>query len=1537
MENRELTVNEKAAALFRYIRELSSIRQNAVYDAADYDLCRYLGDLPSFKDSVEIRYRDRVQDDTQETDAGSAVLTVRKPELEAAPEPDGVFSDLLKEGWQSYKNAAETYDVFPDDLSDTPERFGDLPDRVTAYGKWSEKRSVWAARQKEIDSVRSLFTELYQLHARLERESESLEMVISNGFVRVASNPAVCHPLLTKRVRTVFDAGSNSVSIEDTDAETVLETTILHALGAVNLDRVPELRADLSENGYHPLDRNDTPEFLKRLAHTLTPESVFSGEGLTPGWESRGKLAVYIAPALIVRRRVSGASGMTARVIENIENTGYLPDHIADIVRGGVSSEAPDMQDREPDSVDRLLADASGEDRDIFLSKEANREQLEIARRIEKYSAVLVQGPPGTGKTHTIANLTGHFLAQGKTVLITSHTKKALSVLKDKLPEGMRSLCVSVLDDTNSDMEKSVDGITDCMSKYTSHDLENIASSVAAERLDIIAGQAETRRRLFSIICSENEPIELSGEKISPAEAAKFVASGAEYDFIPPPVRLYSPLPLGYERLAELYRTNAELSSEDEPELECGLPSPSELPEPSGFDALTADLAEQRAALAETLDALGWEADRLGTGDIMIVTPRRSCRVSSPTKEALAALSERLAGFETVSSWMRSAASDGRQGGASRARWTVLTAQIEKTHALSERVTLGLFGHNIAFSRDIPMTEIPVLISKLRDHLDKKGKVSKLDLMLSGDLRQAISAASVDGRQPQSADDCRLILDKLELDRETSVCEGYWNGLMNEGGAPAFRELDPQSPINAAARWKSAILRWLDWFDTDIAELSALLSAAGFDPGQFLSLDPLDPIPAATDKLISAIRTELPSAVNICSMSLSISETEEMLKAAEDVLRSGKRAASPLCLSMLGAIEARDGDEYRRLYARMAALYTKYDVQTRRAALLAELASVAPKWADAVRERSGVHGGTAVPPHIDEAWRYRQLSGILENAVKTPLGPLLKKNASLSRRYRELTSEYAEKSAWKSLISRTELDIGMRQALQGWKQTVKKIGKGTGKNAARLRAEARRLISRCQQAVPAWIMPVSRVMESLDPAVNRFDILIIDEASQSDISALSVLYMAKKVIIVGDDRQVSPMAVGVETETLNNLAQMYINGVIPNSQLYDAKTSLYDIAATTFQPLMLREHFRCVPRIIGFSNMLSYDGRIMPLRDSGSCSLLPSVADIRVEGGGRDGRGKTNPAEARRIVSLLRACLEAPEYKGSTFGVISLLGDDQAKLIDRMIYETVDIRDIDSRRILCGNASDFQGDERDVIFLSVVDSPDGDGQNGPLKLMGFGPDDAYRKRYNVAASRAKDQLFVISSLDPATDLKSGDIRKTLLDYAADPDAFIPGSAASGKATELEREISSRLTEMGYKVENGRRVGGYRLDMTVVSDAAPVAVECTGAAELTGADAVRYESRLDMERQTILERTGWRFIRVRASEYYLDPDGVTERIKGELSACGVLPGGTDDRRDEGESLLARITARAAEIEAEGREAEEEAAAAPSDMIQTKSIF
>lgn len=75
----------------------------------------------------------------------------------------------------------------------------------------------------------------------------------------------------------------------------------------------------------------------------------------------------------------------------------------------------------------------------------------------------------------------------------------------------------------------------------------------------------------------------------------------------------------------------------------------------------------------------------------------------------------------------------------------------------------------------------------------------------------------------------------------------------------------------------------------------------------------------------------------------------------------------------------------------------------------------------------------------------------------------------------------------------------------------------------------------------------------------------------------------------------------------------------------------------------------------------------------------------------------------------MQACMEQPEYAGKTFGVISLLGDDQVKTLQEEIDRRIDTKEYIRRRILCGNASNFQGDERDVIFLSLVDCANGHG------------------------------------------------------------------------------------------------------------------------------------------------------------------------------------------------------------------------------------
>ena len=122
--------------------------------------------------------------------------------------------------------------------------------------------------------------------------------------------------------------------------------------------------------------------------------------------------------------------------------------------------------------------------------------------------------------------------------------------------------------------------------------------------------------------------------------------------------------------------------------------------------------------------------------------------------------------------------------------------------------------------------------------------------------------------------------------------------------------------------------------------------------------------------------------------------------------------------------------------------------------------------------------------------------------------------------------------------------------------------------------------------------------------------------------------------------------------------------------LFDLKTSIYDRAQIAFgSAVRLKEHFRCVPEIIQFSNHLSYEDKIKPLRESASTPIKPALVAHRVNG---SKIGKKNLVEAETIASLIVAAVEQPEYAGKTFGVISLVGDEQADEVDKMLQTKLD-------------------------------------------------------------------------------------------------------------------------------------------------------------------------------------------------------------------------------------------------------------------------
>jgi very-short-patch-repair endonuclease len=417
--------------------------------------------------------------------------------------------------------------------------------------------------------------------------------------------------------------------------------------------------------------------------------------------------------------------------------------------------------------------------------------------------------------------------------------------------------------------------------------------------------------------------------------------------------------------------------------------------------------------------------------------------------------------------------------------------------------------------------------------------------------------------------------------------------------------------------------------------------------------------------------------------------------------------------------------------------------------------------------------------------------------------------------------------------------------------------------------------------------------------------VVIDEASQCDVMALLALALAKKVVIVGDDEQVSPLAVGQKLDFVDHLIKIHLQG-IPNHHLYDGRMSIYDLAKESFAGLIrLLEHFRCVPDIIQFSNYLCYEGEIKPLREESSSPVQPHLVPFRVEG--LCDSENVNREEAWTVASLLAAAIEHPEYQGMTFGVISLLGDDQAYEIEQVLLKHLSPEEYQRRRIICGNSAQFQGDERDVMFLSMVWSPEEDS------LLRFLDRKEIRQRFNVAASRAKNQMWLIYSLDPAINLKPGDLRRRLLDHVLDPGAVnreLKQSLARTQS-EFERLVLRRLVQAGFRVHSQWSVGNYRIDFVIEGGGQRLALECDG-------DRYHPIEKLpeDMERQAVLERLGWRFLRIRGSSFFRDPESTMNGVFKKLEELGIPPEGPEEARPREESsLISELKRRASEIRAQ----------------------
>ena len=442
----------------------------------------------------------------------------------------------------------------------------------------------------------------------------------------------------------------------------------------------------------------------------------------------------------------------------------------------------------------------------------------------------------------------------------------------------------------------------------------------------------------------------------------------------------------------------------------------------------------------------------------------------------------------------------------------------------------------------------------------------------------------------------------------------------------------------------------------------------------------------------------------------------------------------------------------------------------------------------------------------------------------------------------------------------------------------------------------RQLLARAGGAVqaikPVLMMSPLSVAAFLAPGSLRFDLLLIDEASQVEpVAALGAIARANQLVVVGDDRQLPPSA--------------FFQGALADDGGYDTEAptreleSILGLAAARGMPRrMLRRHYRSRhPSLIAVSNRELYDSRLQippsPFAEHPELGLVfHHLSDGVYERGG----ARINRIEARAVALAVIEHARARAQLSLGVGCVSVAQRNailhELELCRRAAPELEAFFEPErAEPFFVKNLESIQGDERDVIFVSLGYGRDASGD----LAMSFGPLNAEggERRLNVLITRARQRLEVFASITADDiDLERVGGRgvaalKTFLQFAESGILEQASATGRGCGSPFEEQVAAALAGLGYTVESQVGIAGLFVDLAIRDPGRPgrylLGIECDGAA-YHGARSARDRDRL---RQEVLEDQRWILHRIWSSDWYRQPERELRRLKAALEKARAL--------------------------------------------------
>lgn len=1540
----EANVQEQAINLFMFLKEIAKMRSKTICNLEKYDSVIWFENIPENDRCVSVF-------DSPEGERKELWLEVEQPRIPSPPRPPEELDDWIiakemnnpgldhpqlrdsisrrkKVGDIQYERNPRPYkqSVHGQDNSiefEAKEKANRRPayikeitkleDRPQLLAKWEEylnkKWCKWSRKVKEHVPALNLYDQLFDMHHILQKVAENYEILVCFGCLsfKTPSGQEVYRHILSSRVSLHFDSSRGAISIiSPSDGYSyTLEQDMLEMNERPSVDvrqGIEELLDALNEDFWNQ-DKID--HLLGAYVRGLSSRGVYSSSLHKPEKPSENP-QISFAPAIVLRQRTDiYYVRLFEEIINQLESSGEIPlgvERLVSIKDDEIESTEHDFNESNENKISassknkinalnmsdsRSLSEYNSSDfqfsdGEIYFPLVSNPDQKEIAEKLRSRQGVLVQGPPGTGKSHTIINLVCHLLAEGKRVLVTSHTPRALTVLRDKFPDSLKDLCVSIVGDDYSEskqaLEDSVTGITNKHQNWNPHNNQKQITE-ARVRLDELR-QSElwilnSLRRIKEkdTLQHENKFGSYSG---TAQEIAKKLSQEAKsYSWLESRPDEDERSPLTNKQAVKLLGLFVNYSPEKEAEIAKETIPLEKLVPPATFTKLVT----RSKSLNEKLGVI----ENLTSHE----SYKASTNLNKEDRESLVLkLDELIRLYQRIAKRPEPfAATAAREITADHDRkWRdLLEVTKENLKVVNEDYKL-IAQKTVSGIENRDLMVMKGHAEKLRDHLTEGGSLG-FGIFRKKAVKEAlyiIESVYVEGELCDNSQSINELIEWLQLAIVEKKLKQQWEDFVNE---------TPSSLIGSIATF-------LDYCEPleEALQLWEKMKALRYE------LDKHSSIIAPDWECLDSIK-EFRDIIDGGSVEEELTQLGAKFQELENISRTASNSPTShkIVSELYEAIATRNDESYHKLFKENDHLLEeKGKVEYKY-----ELYELLKQQVPSVAQKLNSH--TAKEPvwktrfkTIEQAWQWAQASNWIEHLSNpTHFIKLTKDLEQMQADIRRELGNLAELNAWKHTFER--LDEEQRQHLIAWSMAIRRIGKGKGKYVEKYRREAKSHMSYCRSAIPAWIMPIHKVVESVKPGSDVFDVIIVDEASQSGPEALFLLYMGKQLVVVGDDKQISPEFVGFDKASVELLRKEFLGG-IPHNDAIGVEHSFFDQAKIRYKgKISLKEHFRCMPEIIQFSNKLCYRSEpLIPLRQYGGNRLSPVIEANHISNGYVDeSRRSINKPEADAILMHLKEICEDSNYRGKTIGIISLLNTSgQADYIEKELLKYVSKEEVESRKIRIGDAYLFQGDERDVIFLSMVAAA---SDERTLRAL---TSDKYERSFNVAVSRARDQLLLYHSVS-LNELNPKCIRHKLISYCQNPSAELTdfkeldldelarlleeGHQLDTHPPEpfdswFEVDVFIRIARRGYRVIPQVEMNGYLIDLIVEGLKGRIAVECDG--DKWHSTAEHYDR--DTARQRDLERCGLRFCRIKGSAFYHKPEEALEELWNTLERYEIYP-------------------------------------------------